>query len=259
MHDHNLDDLIIDNIEPKNRKTKSFLTIIALLIVVLIVAIILTKILLTSPASNEIVIEEETTEVIAPELKLQDATSRTKTPQKAKKTENDLSLSNIIEQKIKAPVAQPPKPIAAPEPVKKEEKIEEVLKETVTITKEYTQIPQKVEKPVKVTEVPKPKKVEAVKKVEEPKEELVIPKPVLPPKPITATTYYIQVGSFSQNPSSRFLSVIKKSGFHYKITKPSAKGIKKLLIGPYESRASVNTALVRVRDRINKSAFVVKK
>lgn len=260
MHDHNLDDLIIDNIEPKNRKTKSFLTIIALLIVVLIVAIILTKILLTSPANDEIIIEEETTEVIAPELKLQEATSKTKTLSKTEKTENELSLSNIIEQKIKAPAAQPPKPkpIATPVPVKKEEKPEEVMKETVSITKEYTQIPQQVEKPVKVTEVPKPKKVAATPQVKEEKKP-VIPKPVQPPKPVSATSYYIQVGSFSQNPSSRFLSVIKKSGFSYTITKPSAKGIKKLLIGPYSSRASVDTALVRVRDRINKKAFVVKK
>jgi len=267
MHDHNLDDLIIDNIEPKNRKTKSFLTIVALLIIVLIVAIILTKILLTSPANKEIIIEEETTEVIAPELKLQEASSKTKTVPKTEKTENELSLSNIIEQKIKAPVPEAPKPkaaekpktvkkpkpIATPVPIKKEEKIEDVLKETVSITKEYTQIPQQVEKPVKVTEVPK------VKKVEEPKKELVVPKPVLPPKPVSVTTYYIQVGSFSQNPSSRFLSVIKNSGFNYKITAPSSKGIKKLLIGPYDSRASADTALVRVRDRINKSAFVVKK
>lgn len=261
MHDHNLDDLIIDNIEPKNRKTKSFLTIVALLIVVLIVAIILTRTLLTSPGDSEMIIAEEDTEVIAPELQLQTATSKGKTVPNAEKTENELSLSNIIEQKIKAPMAEPPKPksiekpkpIAAPAHVKKEEKIEEVSKEIVPITKEYTQIPQQVEKPVKVAEVPKPKKVTTSKQVEEAKKELVTPKPV------SATTYYIQVGSFSQNPSSRFLSVIKNSGFNYKITKPSAKGIKKLLIGPYGSRASVDAALVQVRDRINKSAFVVKK
>jgi cell division septation protein DedD len=43
------------------------------------------------------------------------------------------------------------------------------------------------------------------------------------------------------------------------ITTPSSKGIKKLLIGPYQDRAAVDSALVRVRDTINKSAFVVKK
>ena len=71
MNDHNLDDLIIDNIEPKNRKTKSFLTIIALFIVVLIVAIILTRTLLKTPDNANLIIEEDTIELIAPELKLQ--------------------------------------------------------------------------------------------------------------------------------------------------------------------------------------------
>ena len=150
MHDHNLDDLIIDNIEPKNRKTKSFLTIVALLIVVLIVAIILTKILLKTPEDNRLKVEDDTSAMIAPELKLQEATK------KVEKPKDELSLSNIIEQEIKKPVVEPkkpeaiakpkpitkPKPVAVPVPVKKEEISEEVLKETVTITKEYTQIPQ---------------------------------------------------------------------------------------------------------------------
>lgn len=258
MHDHNLDDLIIDNIEPKNSKTKGFLTIIALLIVVLIVAIILTKTLLKTPEDNDLKVEDDTTEMIAPELTLQAV------PQKVEKPKNELSLSNIIEQEIKHPVAEPKKPESVEKlpPVKKEEKIEEVLKESVTITKEYTQIPQVDKKPVKVIEAPKPEKVKASVITEIPKP-IVVPKkvtqPVTPPKAVATTTYYIQVGSFSQNPSSRFLSVIKNSGFNYQITKPSSKGIKKLLIGPYSSRVSANTALARVRDRINKSAFVVKK
>ncbi len=78
MHDHNLDDLIIDNIEPNNSKTKSFLTIIALMIVVLIVAIILTKILLKTPDENALAFEEDATEMIAPELKLKERLEPTK-------------------------------------------------------------------------------------------------------------------------------------------------------------------------------------
>ena len=255
MHDHNLDDLIIDNIEPKNRKTKSFLTIVALLIVVLIVAIILTKILLKTPGNNGLQVEADTTEMIAPELKLQ------ATPKKVDRPKDELSLSNIIEQEIKHPAAEP-KTVAIPVPVKKEEISEEVLKEAVTITKEYTQIPQPDKKPIKVVEAPKPEKVVAPVVTEIPKPIVVpkkVPQPIAPPKAVATTTYYIQVGSFSQDPSSRFLSVIKNSGFNYQITKASSKGIKKLLIGPYESRPSVDTALVRVRDRINKSSFVVKK
>jgi DedD protein len=70
MTDHNLDDLIIDNIEPKNSRIKGFLTIIALFIVVLIVSIILTKIILKESASDSLV-EQNETEIISPELTLQ--------------------------------------------------------------------------------------------------------------------------------------------------------------------------------------------
>ncbi|TET90851.1 MAG: SPOR domain-containing protein [Sulfurovum sp.] len=272
MNDHNLDDLIIDNIEPKNSKTKSFLTIIALLIVVLIVAIILTKIILKDPNAEKLAFEENNTELISPELTLQSAAEP-----KAKKEET--KLSNIIEHEPKAPV-----------------QVEEVAKETIEITKEVVQVLKQPEVKTKVensikevvkTEIPEKKEVlEKVepKKVEPKKEEIKkeLPKVVKPlptkiiekakerptgrpvnvpatTKPVTAQAYYIQVGSFTQTPSARFLSIIKNSGFNYKITSPTSSGTKKLLIGPYKNRASADTALVRVKDRINKSAFVVKK
>jgi DedD protein len=287
MNDHNLDDLIIDNIEPKNTKTKSFLTIVALLIVVLIIAIILTKIILKDPNADKIAFEENNTELVSPELTLQSAAE----PEPAKK---EPELSNIIENALKSP---------AP--------IEEVAKETVEITKEVVQVPKqpevkteaeeeklqqeyaeirkaRVEKEKAEAEAKKAKAEDETKRAEMKKEELkkaemkkevaeaakpvpaqiiekakVRPtgKPVnVPaPKPVTAQTYYIQVGSFTQTPSARFLSIIKNSGFDYKITPPTSSGTKKLLIGPYKDRKSVDTALVRVRDRINKSAFVVKK
>ncbi len=252
MNDHNLDDLIIDNIEPKNSKTKSFLTIVALLIVVLIVAIILTKIILKDPNADKIAFEENNTELVSPELTLQSAAE----PKPAKK---EPELSNIIENALNAP---------AP--------VEEVAKETVEITKEVVQAPKRPEVTEKVEEAaekvePKkeePKQAEIKKVVKsvptqiiEKAKERPTGKPVnIPaPKPAASQTYYIQVGSFTQTPSSRFLSIIKNSGFDYKITPATSSGTKKLLIGPYKDRKSVDTALVRVRDRINKSAFVVKK
>lgn len=282
MNDHNLDDLIIDNIEPKNAKTKSFLTIIALLIVVLIVAIILTKIILKDPNADKIAFEENNTELVSPELTLQSAAE----PKPAKK---EPELSNIIENALKTP---------AP--------VEEVAKETVERTKEVVQAPKQPEvktaaekeklqqeyAEIRKARVEKEKaekaeaeaKKEEMKKEEEakkaeikkevPKTEKPVPTQVIEkakerptgkpvnvpaPKPVTSQTYYIQVGSFTQTPSSRFLSIIKNSGFDYKITPATSSGTKKLLIGPYKDRKSVDTALVRVRDRINKSAFVVKK
>lgn len=273
MHDHNLDDLIIGNIEPENGKTKSFLTIIALLIVVMIVAIILTKILLKTPDTNKLAIEENMTEMIAPELKLQEAA-------KEEKTENEPSLSSIVESEISPPAAEtkdlvekedpdetvkeevPPSNTAEEEleaphvetksqvseaeqsPIVKEqmpekaaeesveETAEETTEETVEITKEYTQTPAQIKKPVVTPDVPK-----------------IIP----------SQTYYIQVGSFTQDPSERFLSAIKNSGFSYSITSATGSGSRKLLIGPYKDKPSADSALSQVKDRINKSAFIIKK
>lgn len=274
MNDHNLDDLIIDSMEPNHSKTKNFLTIIALSIVFLIVGILLAKFYTGESTNAPLILEEDTTEIIAPELKLQ-------APQKRTEPKEERSLSNIIEQEVKAPevthkktkmpeVKKPEIKNEAPpkvqEPIKliaKEKAVQaievEPIKETVQITEEYTQKPKAIEIPkpiVKKTPPPKPK---PVVKQETPKPS----KPVAPPKKTVKNApngkYFIQVGSFKQSPSSRFLSVIQKSGFHYNITKPSSKGTKKLLIGPYPSRSAVDTALIRVRDRINKQSFVVKR
>lgn len=329
MHDHNLDDLIIDNIEPKNSKTKSFLTIIALLIVVLIVAIILTKILLKTPNGNGLAFEENTTEMIAPELQLKETPksqkvkeepslsniieSKLKAPvvetkkpviieepavvikkeepkpeiklpeiPKVVETKKEPVLSNILDQEIKAPVAETKKPVIVQEPlptikekeakdaadmaywesVQEKRKAEQAVKEAVTL-KEPTVV---IKEAVQITKPVKPKKVKApvvkipkpvVQTVKKPVKKPVATKPA--PKSVFTKRYYVQVGSFKKQPSARFVSVIRNNGFRYKITKRTADGTKKLLIGPYKDRASVNRALIQVRDRINKSAFVVKR
>ena len=267
MNDHNLDDLIIDTIAPKNNKSKSLLTIIALLIVVLIVAIILTKTLLKSPDNNELAFEENLSEMIAPELQLQEPKEVT-TPKVAKPKE-ETSLSSIIEEKVTAP-----KEIKEPE-----EEVEEVSEPTI-VENEETIVPV-VKKPVsepviikpvvKETSKPKPSPKPITKPKAEVKKEVKKPvsKPTAKPasKPATnripqastAGKYYVQVGSFKENPSKRFLSVIKSSGFKYHVSGPDRTGYKKLLIGPYKTRADVDKARDVVRDRIHKSAFVVEK
>ena len=315
MHDHNLDDLIIDNIEPKNSKTKSFLTIIALLIVVLIVGIILTKILLKTPNDDRLAFEENTTDMIAPELKLKESPKsqiekeepslskviesqlkgpavETKEPvlieepavvikkekaepeiklpevPKVVETKKEPVLSNILDKEIKAPAPETKKPVIVQEPLLAKEakdaadiayweamqekrKAEEIAKKSVTFKE-----PNVVIKEEKTEEVVKPKKVKTPKPVVTPVKKPVATKPV--PKSVSTTRYYVQVGSFRTEPSSRFISVIRNNGFNYTI-KRAADGTKKLLIGPYKDRASVNNALVTVKDRINKSAFVVKR
>lgn len=279
MHDHNLDDLIIDNIEPKHSKAKSFLTIIALMIVVLIVAIILTKILLKTPNNNDLAFEQDETEMIAPELKLKEVT-------KAPETEKESTISRIMESEPKVPASE------AKEPVKEEEKNEPVLSNiaeaeinaptvepVVAIEEEKdaadiaywksVQEKRKAERAAEEgnTEEVAKETVQVTKRVE-PKKTSVqnTPKPIVKPviqetkaKTISYGNYYVQVGAYRSNPGARFMSVIRNNSYQYTISEPDAKGIKRILIGPYKDSASASRALREIKDRVNKRAFIVKR
>jgi len=229
MNDHNLDDLIIDNIAPKNNKTKSLLTIVALLIVILIVAIILTKTLLKSPENDTLSFEENLSEMIAPELKLQKETKE----EEVEKPQAELSLSTIIKEKTTT------------------SKFTEE-KKTLKVTKEKDDFnTSKIMKPT-VDKMVKPQVI-----INKPTKKPTISKSS--PKTTLSETYYVQVGSFRENPSPHFLSIIRNSGFTYHVTTPDRSGYKKLLIGPYKTRTDVDKARNIIRQRIHKSAFVVQK
>ena len=265
MTDHNLDDLIIDTIAPKNNKTKSLLTIIALLIIILIVAIILTKTLLKTPHIDELAFEENMSGIIAPELQLQ-AQEEVKVTE-VSKPKKELSLSHIIEENehvkedVKEKVIQD---VNQPLEIKKDD----TLVQTSNIEEEIVQPAAKpvtepiaeITKPT-ITTKPKPKTdVKTAEKkptVKPSKEPTVISKV---PQADSSGKYYVQVSSFkSANPSSRLLTVIKSSGFSSHVSPADKTGYKKLLIGPYKTRADVDKARDIIRDRILKSAFVVKR
>ena len=258
MNDHNLDDLIIDNIEPKSSKAKGILTIVALLLVVFILGIILMSVDFSDSKSDKDLLEENDTEMVSPELTLENVT-------KIKQPKAEPKLNEIIEEELNKPVTPPkvveetveslqeaakPKDIT-PKVVKKPVVPEKTLSEkvpeikTVEITKEFTQTPTKP-------------KVEPVVKEEKIPVAVPVQKEVKKTAPVTSgPTFYIQVGSYTNLPSQKFLSRINNNGFQYTV-KTVGKS-KKVLIGPYQDRSAVDAAIVRVRDLITKSAFVVKK
>jgi len=223
---------------------KSFLTIIALFIVVLIVSIILTKIILKEPTADPLA-EENETETISPELTLQSVKPTKDQTQSEEKSSNlrpeEIAQPTLTEKPKLSSVATKPK-IVEPQVPK--------FHEQTDIAQESEVVAQKS----KTTQTTPKRLIEKAK-------EHPTSRPVnIPQKSQHAMSekYYIQVGSFKKTPSRQFLEIIKKSGYHYTITPVTANGTKKLLIGPYRDRATVNRALVRVRDRINKSAFVYK-
>jgi DedD protein len=109
-----------------------------------------------------------------------------------------------------------------------------------------------------------------------PKEIVVSTKPAYTPAPVThkpvttqpVTTsssisslsgYFIQVGATSKSfPDRRFLQKIKNSGYDYIVHKVVVKGrnIKKVLVGPYSTRAQARADLPNVQSAINPSAYI---
>ena len=242
MNDHNLDDLIIETPEQKYSKTKGLLTIIALFIVVLIVAIILTKIVLKDPDSDRAILTDNDTEIISPELTLQTTDDEDKEDEKA--------LSTMIESEINGNETTSSSETQVEEVTPKPTEEEKVTPATPTVS---------AEKPkAKPTPTPKPPKAKEIVKIPAPVAKPVVKKtPKSKPKSASHETFYIQVGSFSQTPSSRLITTVKKQGYRYKVMRIS--GMNKVLIGPYTSREAVDRAIPRVRSLINKNAFVVKR
>jgi len=66
--------------------------------------------------------------------------------------------------------------------------------------------------------------------------------------------YYIQTGSFSQEPTSEYLSSIKKLGLLYSI---EFKDNYKVFVGPYNFESTARMSLKKVQKHINKGAFLV--
>ena len=261
MNDHNLDDLIIDTIEPENNKAKNFLTIVALVIVVLIVGILFVRTMQGDTKNTNIGLEENMSEMISPELTLQN------TPEPAASKEEP-KLSSMIEEELNPQTkkaATPEKRTVADKPAAQKNHPAEAAPSSPQKAVELPPVARKKEEPKRALPPTHTEKIVVPHKPYHPKETakpIARPEP-MPPKrvyhPAAKESYYIQVGSFSQQPSRRFLGTIRKHGFHYQIAPSPANGTKKLLIGPYPSRADADRALVRVRDRINKGAFIVKK
>jgi len=236
-----LEDLVIDeNIRRNNKKGKGILTILALLIAILIIVIMMAKMVMGEDNPDVVAKKSDEASLISSELLLDDEDSNKDSKSDnenlddiTKSLINNKNSSKTNEIKEDTVEVNDEKEVEKPKPVE-EPKREKIVKE------------EKPKSKPKVEEKPKPKP----KPVEKKREEKRVEKPK---NHSSQGSYYIQVGSFSQKPSNRFLSVITNSGFTYKLHSSG-----KLLIGSYSSRADANSDLPRVKDRINKSAFVIK-
>lgn len=70
------------------------------------------------------------------------------------------------------------------------------------------------------------------------------------------TTYYIQVGSFTQEPNKALYDRLNASGMKY--TTQKSGDVTKVLVGPFQGEKSVNDAMGSVRQNIEPKAFKIK-
>ncbi len=227
MNDHHLDDLIIGDPEPGSGKSKTLLTIIALLIVVLIIGLILWALLFNSPADDNSISGNTTTQQtkpLAPDL---------------------IPLDNYNNE---VPVSKP-KTTTNPTPVQKQ----------TTVTKPAVEKPaekkaepapakaQKQESTQKPTTKPAPAEIKTAET--KPAETAII-------KNKNKTIYYIQVGAFKRDPSPKFIKKLKDNGFTF-ITKTS-KDIRRVRVGPYDSYQEAKAALPGIKTKLGVDGLIVK-
>ncbi len=223
MHDHNLDDLILNKPSRKRSGVKNFLTLAGLLVVILIAGIVLSRMILNDAAQTLVPQEIDDIGANNPELELKQPSERTSL--RLNESDSAPSVSTRIEL--------PKKPEAHVRQVPQQPK-QTVVAHTDTKPKRHATKakPAKQEKSQreKTTTLPSEKRDD----------------------------FYIQVGSFSKTPpeKSLILQKIKRNRFSY-IIRESRYGSKKVLIGPYKNRAEADRAIVEIRRRITPQAFVV--
>ena len=75
------------------------------------------------------------------------------------------------------------------------------------------------------------------------------------PKSKNKQYYYVQLGSFKLNPTQKYLRKISRLGLPYTVKKTN---IYKVLIGPYKKESTARKVLRKVKQKLNRSAFISK-
>ena len=156
--------------------------------------------------------------------------------------EDNFEQVPIIEEDIPIPDEEQEK--IAPEIEKEEKEIK---------SQEVEQKISKEEEPLKPIAEDKQKEIK--------KEKTDNKKTITKDQKTTKAGYYIQVGAFYKySPNKKFLNKIKKRGYSYiiKTVLKNNKEVKKVLIGPFNSKNEAKRALIEIKSSINKDAFITR-
>jgi len=170
-----------------------------------------------------------------------------------------------IVKTVSAPIPQKtapePKPVAqkvyAQPTIAKVQKVEPKTIEAAPVKEELKKVAQpkitpKATPVVKAPETPAPTPKASEPKVAEPKAEVK----AAPAAANSGATYYVQVGSFSKEPSKVLLDRLNASGMKY--TSQKMGETTKILVGPFQGEKAVQDAMGNIRQNIEAKAFKIK-
>jgi cell division protein FtsN len=279
MNDHNLDDLIIGEPGMGSRRTRNILAVAALLIIVLIAGITLSRLFFGETTENTELARAEVEELVTPEPvaaktastekketfpkrdipdelkpleeeKLPETPAKTTPPESNVKTENKkASISDTVTKKTEKPKTEKKTPSAA--------------KKTDQAAKKKKSVEKPKEKPKQTEAKPSAAKKAPAAKTSAKKAKPVAKKSAKPSQLFKKTAagkggkYYIQIGSFGKIPDDDYLKGIKAKGFQYTIVEK--EGRFKVWVGPYSSYEASKAKLPEVKEKLNPSAFTVRK
>ncbi|NQY25513.1 MAG: SPOR domain-containing protein [Campylobacteraceae bacterium] len=237
IEEKELGDIMLDNQAPRTQSAnKKKYIVLGLILIVLFLLTIVTIRLLSSNDSTD----NSFVEPIQEEISQEEVLNNDNIEEQYQKIINQ-KLQSIKDKNIKLNDSINIEKTQADE-IKLVKKIDEVeVKKVLEIKKEIMEIKEE-----KVF-VPKVKKV--VKKV-------------LKKAPVSKPSgYFVQVGSFTKQPSLKYLNNITAQGYEYRLYEVLVKGktFTKVLVGPYNNRNDAKANLKSIQNKLKSSgAWIIK-
>ncbi len=235
LHNNELDDIVLEKYEKKERIKRYAIIGGSILLVFLIVISIVKIVTDSSSAPQDRLVEEQS---IEPQE--EDEFESVPIIAQEEETKESEEINNVIKEVLN-----------------KEKDLEKKTPKKELKSEPQKSTPPKVEPKKPKKEETKPKKV-VEKEKEPPKKKSVAAKSKKVQKAAVKGGYFIQVGAFSNYPDKRFLQRLEKEGFNYVIKEFEINGkkIKRVYVGPFANKKEAQKALKKVRAKINKDAFV---
>ncbi|MDD4854427.1 MAG: SPOR domain-containing protein [Sulfuricurvum sp.] len=174
----------------------------------------------------------------------------------AKTTVHSAPIAKTVSIPMAQKSAPEPKPVVqkvyAQPTIAKVQKAEPKTLQTEPVKQEPKKVAQPKIAPKSATEVKAPETTTQTPKAAEPKTEVK----ATPIATNSGATYYVQVGSFSKEPSKALIDRLNASGMKYTAQKTGETT--KILVGPFQGEKAVQDAMDNIRQNIEAKAFKIK-